>query len=99
MAYSTKEKANAYARKQKQGIYQRRRDLLSSWPCFLCGDPDDTVIEWHHVDPNTKEFAVTSGAHSENRWWNEVLKCIPVCANCHVKIHKNKLCLIPQKLR
>jgi hypothetical protein len=76
----------------------RRRDLLSIFPCVCCNEPDTTVIQWHHVDSTIKEFDISKSGVSEERWWDEVLKCIPVCANCHVKIHKNKLCLLPQKL-
>ena len=94
MPYADKEKQKQRTLELKQGIYQRRRDILSSWPCLLCGDPDDSVIQWHHVYPEDKEFNVTRGLTSEDRWWNEVMKCIPVCANCHTKIHKEKLCLI-----
>jgi hypothetical protein len=76
-----------------------RDSLLSQFPCVTCGNPDPTVIEWHHVDPSNKSFGIRKfmlKPHEE--WWDEVLKCIPVCANCHKKIHKNKLCLLPQKL-
>jgi len=72
----------------------RRRDLLSTFPCVCCGELDTTVIQWHHMNPSIKEFDVSKSGVSEERWWNEVLKCIPVCANCHVKIHKQKLCLL-----
>ena len=75
-----------------------RRLLLSVFPCLLCGDPDDTVIQWHHVDPKEKLSHVTQGGIKEDSFWDEVLKCIPVCANCHLKIHKNKLCLLLPKL-
>ena len=86
----------AHIKKQKT----RRRSLLHS-SCFCCGDPDDQVIQWHHVDESTKLFEIFGGtgcSAAEERWWNEVLKCIPVCANCHIKIHKQLLCLLPQKL-
>jgi hypothetical protein len=73
--------------------------MLSTFPCYCCGDPDDTVIQWHHVEPENKKFHLLGGRIGEDKWWNEVLKCIPLCANCHIKIHKNKLCLIPPKLR
>ena len=89
-------------RKYHRDFYNQQKEarvqLLSQFSCFCCGDPDDTVIQWHHVEPENKSKGLWENM-SENNWWNEVLKCIPVCANCHLKIHKNKLCLIPQKLR
>ena len=91
---------NESNRKYYKKVRLRRKDLLSTFPCICCGDPDDTVIQWHHVDSSNKIFSLFDSARTaENTWWDEVLKCIPVCANCHLKIHKEKLCLIPPKLR
>ena len=94
-----KAKANKACRERDALVVKRRRTMLEQFPCACCGDPDPTVIEWHHVDPEEKVFAVSHHKHPEDKWWDEVLKCIPVCANCHKKIHKNKLCLLPQKLK
>ena len=97
---ANKESECKKSRERAKALKVRRRSLLPC-PCFLCDDPDNTVIQWHHVDDTEKEFEIfggNGGTCSEERWWNEVLKCIPVCANCHLKIHKNKLCLLPQKL-
>ena len=76
-----------------------RKSILAQFPCVCCGESDPDMIDWHHVDESEKKFNIahTSRAHSE--WWDEVLKCIPVCVSCHRKIHKNKLCLIPPKIR
>ena len=90
----TVEQRRERCRRNTAAIRSRRVQLLSDFPCHCCGDPDDSVIQWHHVNEEDKEFNVSDMNVSEDRWWNEVLKCIPVCANCHVKIHKNKLCLI-----
>ena len=76
----------------------RRKNLIKS-NCFCCGDPDYSVIQWHHVDESQKLFELFGATVAEDKWWTEVLKCIPLCANCHIKIHKNLLCLIPPKLR
>ena len=77
-----------------------RTEMLALFPCLCCGHNDPTVIQWHHVCPEEKLFGIKEGASYErSKWWEEVLKCIPVCSNCHIKIHKNKLCLIPPKLR
>ena len=86
---------------EKISKYKRinaRKELLSQFPCRACGDPDYTVIQWHHVDPETKEFDLFQTSWATERFWNEVLKCVPLCANCHIKIHKDLLCLLPQSL-
>ena len=77
-----------------------RRALLAQFNCCLCGECDSDLIDWHHVCPEEKLFDI-KGALGRNHslWWDEVLKCIPVCCNCHRKIHKDKLCLIPPKIR
>jgi len=76
-------------------ITNDRKKLLSQFPCVCCRNPDPDVIQWHHVDPSSKEITVFCGGYGEEKFWNEVLKCIPLCANCHVKLHKEKLCLLP----
>ena len=83
-------------RLKSQAQRQSRNELLSDFPCLACGEPDSDLIDWHHVDPDSKKFCIKgSGGINENAWWLEVLKCIPLCCNCHRKIHKEKLCLLP----
>ena len=90
---------DAQANKESQARYKlntlnRRRHLLSQFACRSCGNLDPSIIQWHHVDPETKEFDVWQTAWAEEKFWNEILKCVPLCANCHVKIHREELCLI-----
>nr|BDD47466.1 hypothetical protein 40 [Pelagibacteraceae bacterium] len=70
------------------------KELLSEFSCICCGETDSDLIDWHHVNPEDKSFGISEVKFSHEDWWNEVLKCVPVCALCHRKIHKNKLCLI-----
>jgi len=80
-------------------VIHRRKDLLSEYCCAACGSIDTYVIQWHHIDPSTKKFELWRTAWPEEKFWDEVLKCVPLCSNCHLKIHNNQLCLIPPKLR
>jgi len=73
----------------------RRRKLLAQYTCICCKDLNPDVVQWHHVDPSTKLTDVYRHHIGEEKWWDEVLKCVPLCANCHVKLHKEKLCLLP----
>ena len=93
----TSDHRRAQWRSASQRHFDFKKDLLSIFPCKLCGESDPDLIDWHHVEPEDKLFEIkTSKGH--DRWWNEVLKCIPLCALCHRKIHKNKLCLLPIRL-
>jgi hypothetical protein len=57
--------------------------------CTRCGyDKCFDALEFHHTDPNTKEFHI-----GERRGLNidalrvELNKCILVCRNCHTELH------------
>jgi len=87
-------------RNKAQQVKNSRRNLLSIFPCKSCGENDSTVIQWHHIESNSKKYSVGGPVCcGEDKWWNEVLKCVPLCANCHIKIHRNTLCLLPTKHR
>ena len=85
-------------RLKSRKLRDQRNKLLSQFNCICCGESDSDLIDWHHVVPDSKELNIRGcGGVAETKWWNEVLKCVPLCALCHRKIHTNKLCLIPQK--
>ena len=73
-----------------------RRMLLSQFSCIACHETDSDLIDWHHVNPEEKTAGLSCISGHE-RWWSEVLKCVPLCALCHRKLHKNKLCLLSIK--
>lgn len=60
--------------------------------CVRCGLDDLTcvaVFDFHHRDPATKRFAVSSGMNNGWAWADlveEALKCDLVCANCHRRL-------------
>ncbi len=60
--------------------------------CQLCGyNTCFRALEFHHVDPHTKEYAVSqfmSSRRSANVIRQEIAKCMLVCANCHREIHE-----------
>jgi arsenate reductase-like glutaredoxin family protein len=57
--------------------------------CERCGyDKCITALEFHHLDPDEKEFGVGNfEVLSFGKCKKEVDKCILVCANCHREIH------------
>ena len=90
-------------RKEKNAAIQVKRraekkQILSQYCCIACDNSNPDLVDWHHVNPDEKEFGVMSNMlTSTDKWWNEVLKCVPLCPNCHRLIHMNLLCLIPMK--
>ncbi len=94
----TSEARKKSTRLYQQRLFKRRNSLLAVFPCIACGEPDPDIIEWHHVHPETKKTQVGGTTIAEERWWDEVLKCVPLCCNCHRKVHKYKLCLLTQKI-
>jgi DNA invertase Pin-like site-specific DNA recombinase len=45
------------------------------------------ALEFHHIDPNEKDFTIGGKSWSFDRLKSEVDKCILVCSNCHKEIH------------
>jgi len=61
--------------------------------CSVCGITfPQEVFEFHHLNPETKEFnlgRIRSNCFSWERIVIELRKCIMVCANCHRLIENN----------
>lgn len=58
--------------------------------CQVCGyDKYIGALEFHHVDPEGKDFGISSKGytHSWDKVKEEIQKCVLVCANCHREIH------------
>ena len=96
MPYKDPEDKRKNNLKTTKNLLARHNSVLAQFPCKICGLKDPDLIDWHHIDPNEKEFTIKGKCVSqEDRWWNEVLKCIPLCCLCHRNLHKDKLCLLP----
>lgn len=58
--------------------------------CAICGyNRCQKALEFHHLDPNEKDFPVT-GSSVTRRFAEMVVearKCIVLCANCHREVH------------
>lgn len=58
--------------------------------CSICGySKCIQALEFHHLDPNKKDFGVSSKWNSKS--WEVIVaeldKCVLVCANCHRELH------------
>ena len=65
-------------------------DVRSRVRCAGCGEDRDALIDFHHVDPESKDGKVLrlarDGAALE-RVQNELAKCVPLCPSCHRLVH------------
>jgi hypothetical protein len=58
--------------------------------CFSCGLKTDCVdvYDFHHINPSEKDIEVAKLFHlSFLKVFEELKKCILLCANCHRRIH------------
>jgi predicted HNH restriction endonuclease len=88
-----------YRDAHREEIRQKNREKLRSikqalldykgGKCERCGYDKDVpgVYEFHHVDPEVKEFPICGSVKPLDELKAEVDKCLLVCANCHAEIH------------
>lgn len=56
--------------------------------CENCGyNKCIEALEFHHTDPNKKDFSISNNFKSMEKMKNEVDKCILLCSNCHREEH------------
>jgi len=71
----------------------RRNALLDEFiterKCKRCGyDKTVEALEFHHLDPNEKEFTIASRwTISRERLKEEIEKCVILCCLCHRELH------------
>lgn len=82
--------------KQSRAIHgERVREYKLEHPCTCCGEDEPAVLEFHHLDPNEKDFQISDGQFK--KWeavMTEINKCAVLCANCHKKVHAGLISLI-----
>lgn len=71
-------------------IWYRYLKVLGKTKCAQCGYDDCfAAIDFHHIYPKDKKFEVgrlLSGPVTKDAM-DEIEKCLPLCANCHRKLH------------
>ena len=74
-------------------IKRRKSNLIKLFDskCCICGfNTFQEALEFHHVNPSTKEFGLSASnsmTKSLDKQIVEAKKCVLVCANCHRGIH------------
>lgn len=89
--YADPVKASIIAdRTRERGIRNRAafREWKATLSCSRCPESHPACLEFHHLDPSGKDFALSAYASkSLARLKREAAKCIVLCANCHRKEH------------
>jgi len=78
----------------KWRVSRRRRALkeqgveYKGGKCQRCGyDKCVNALQFHHLDPNEKEYSLSSTTRNWEKTKKELDKCILLCANCHAEDH------------
>lgn len=79
----------------EQEAVSKRRKLIKEklieykgGKCEKCGyNKNIHALEFHHINPNEKEFTISSKNISFKDLKKEVDKCVLLCSNCHREIH------------
>lgn len=83
-----KEKWNETTRKNKKLQRQKINEYKNSLSCLKCNESRNWLLDFHHIDPNKKDFQISQG---ERYGWEkikkELEKCIVLCSNCHRDFH------------
>lgn len=75
------------AKRHKMKIRKWYIDLKKSKKCIECSESDFRCLDFHHRDPERKEFNISDISRvSRKRALKEIEKCNPLCKNCHAKL-------------
>lgn len=83
---NNKEYQNSY---MKERYRLRREEAIKrlGGKCSKCSSRDE--LEFHHINPEEKSFTIAKGSSfSEERWQDEISKCVLLCRTCHLASHK-----------
>ena len=87
-----KENKEKYINKRRElrARYQKEyHDYQKTLSCSECGENHVACIEFHHLNPELKEFNISrkAGYGPLKTLMSEIEKCIILCSNCHRKLH------------
>lgn len=84
-----KDKNSELYRQNRRKYRSEMRKLIQeakSCGCAICGEKEQCCLDFHHL--RDKEFVVSAGVDvSKERLFDEIDKCVVLCANCHRKLH------------
>lgn len=77
---------------QWQQRAKKRSVVYKGGRCVLCGYAKSMrSLNFHHLDPMKKDFAISGGVMAWDKMKLELDKCVLLCANCHGEVHDGSL--------
>jgi hypothetical protein len=78
--------------KYKQKKWQEWKEYKAKLSCTKCGFAHLAALDFHHEDPSEKEYDVNRLISNGQfkKAYEEIEKCIVLCANCHRIHHYNE---------
>lgn len=75
------------ASEKKKQIREWWQDYKKQFKC-ACGESHPACIDFHHPEDNKeKDVSAFFNEGAINKGLDELKKCIPICSNCHRKLH------------
>lgn len=73
-----------------RGMFLAKIKEARGGKCIRCGyDKCLKALEFHHIDPNKKDFTISNDHFKLLDAIAESKKCILICSNCHKELHDN----------
>jgi hypothetical protein len=84
----TKDATKTRTAKQSRTGKDKWDAFKSSLHCARCPQNHIAALDFHHINPEDKEYSVSKLISSKmfTKAYKEIKKCIVLCANCH-RIH------------
>tara|TARA_Y100000034_G_C6865923_1_gene394648 strand:+ start:633 stop:1019 length:387 start_codon:yes stop_codon:yes gene_type:complete len=81
----------AWNNRRKKELKDKLDEYRKTCKCKRCGEDHPACLDFHHIDPETKEggmgWLISRRGFSWNRVLEEIGKCEVLCSNCHRKLH------------
>lgn len=87
---NNKDKEKKRIKERKKELIKSFKDLKNTLECVICGENTPQCLDFHHNDPNEKDFNLAQAPYSGmslDSIKKEIEKCTVLCANCHRKRH------------
>jgi predicted HNH restriction endonuclease len=87
--YRNKEQYLKRNRERKKKLKKQWLEFKGSLSCEMCGEDHISTFDFHHIEKHPDNRAVNRLVSDYNfkEAYEEIKKCMVLCANCHRKLH------------